>query len=70
MVPAASITLATHAFGNAILLYYMFSPLLEHDSIIMVSTYDLLSCIHVVLPSQSLLIANNLINTSYIISRL
>ena len=37
MVPAASITLATHAFGNAILLYYMFSPLLEHDSIVMVS---------------------------------
>lgn len=37
MVPAAAITLATHAIGNAILLHYIFSPLLEHDSVVMVS---------------------------------
>uniref|UniRef100_A0A7S2LR23 Uncharacterized protein n=1 Tax=Skeletonema marinoi TaxID=267567 RepID=A0A7S2LR23_9STRA len=34
MVPtAAAITLATHAVGNAIILYQIFSPLLEHDAI-------------------------------------
>jgi len=38
MVPtAAAITLATHAVGNAIILYQIFSPLLEHDAIDMVS---------------------------------
>ncbi len=40
MVPAAAITLATHAVGNVILLHYMFSPLLEHDSVVMVSLSD------------------------------
>jgi len=38
MVPtAAAITLAAHAVGNAIILYHIFSPLLEHDAIDMVS---------------------------------
>ena len=45
MVPtAAAITLAAHAIGNSILLYYSFSPLLEHDSIVMVSLDYYYSC--------------------------
>ena len=72
MVPATtSMILATHAVGNAILLYYMFHPLLEHDSIVMVSIC-LPSCVSILLcdavkiyPSLD---ANNLLNISFITS--
>jgi hypothetical protein len=58
MVPtAAAITLAAHAIGNAVLLHVIFSPLLEYDSVVMVSL-DYEGCQDIILTYVAILVTN------------